>query len=486
MFSRKSKKIASSFTDINGTTTPVIQSAKRSLFPNIRLPKIPKLPKLPKLPFSQTSVHPLPLPLPQQQRPLQHRQQPYIQQPEDFYSKLKEKSKRGDYKDIVAFYNNTRVRLEGLAKHKQIVPNQPTLIDLATLGYYKNVLSVHNNKRFFFLLQFIDSLIGFFKLHNIHTTNKPYSSVIYTLTKKKETIETYYNKGSGYGTDEGEEIDLIEATKEYRRLFIDIIICIKGVGVCGIYNLKEDILLDTTEEQLDLFKDAYEKIKARNYNDKVVLFKNILIHLLYEIEKFNVTAYDIFKCIDTIALNAYNNKEEIKTELMITTTTKLIEAIRNTISILLEQASVEFRDKMTSLIVSRQLYIHKHSLIINRNDICRLILSIPNTDEYTPQQSKYIATSKIQKLELQTDMFDSDKSTSGGRRKHTKPTKKPTTKPTKKPTVKPTTKPTTKPTKKPTVKPTKKPVTKPITKKPTTKKPITKKPATKKPTTKKL
>ena len=484
MFSRtskKSNKIASSFTDINGTTTPVIQSPKRSLFPTIRLPTF----RLPKLPFRQTSVHPLPLPLPQQhQRPLQHRQQPHIQEPEDFYSKLKEKSKRGDYKDIVAFYNNTRVRLEGLAKHKQIVPNQPTLIDLATLGYYKNVLSVHNNKRFFFLLQFIDSLIGFFKLHDIHTTNKPYSSVIYTLTKKKETIETYYNKGSGYGTDEGEEIDLINATKEYRRLFIDIIKCIKVVGVCGKYNLKEDILLDTTEEQLDLFKDAYEEIKSTNYNDKVVLFKNILIHLLYEIEKFNVSAYDIFKCIDTIALNAYNNKEEIKTELMITTTTKLIEAIRNTISILLEQASVEFRDKMTSLIVSGQLYIHKHSLI-NRNDICRLILSIPNTDKYTPQKSKYIATSKIQKLKLLPDMFDSDNSTSGGRRKHTKPTKKPTVKPTKKPTVKPTKKPTTKKpiTKKPTVKPTTKPTKKPTTKKPTTKKPTTK-PTTKR--TKKL
>ena len=476
MFSRKSNKIASSFTDINVTTTPVIQSAKRSLFPTIRLPKLPKLP------FRKTSVHPLPLPLPlpqQHQRPPQHRQQPYIQQPEDFYSKLEKKSKRGDYKDIVAFYNNTRVRLEGLAKHKQIVPNQPTLIDLATLGYYKNVLSVHNNKRFLFLLQFIDSLIGFFKLHDIHTTNKPYSSVIYTLTKKKETIETYYNKGSGYGTNEGEEIDLINATKEYRRLFIDIIICIKGVGVCGEYNLKEDILLDTTEEQLDLFKDEYNKIKPRNYNDKVVLFKNILIHLLYEIEKFNVSAYDIFKCIDTIALNAYN-KEEIKTELMITTTT-LIEAIRNTISILLEQASVEFRDKMTSLIVSGQLYIHEHSLIINRNDICRLILSIPNTDKYTPQKSKYIATSKIQKLELPPNMFDSDNSTSGGRRKHTKPTKKPTVKPTTKPTIKPTKKPTTKPTTKPTKKPaTKKPTTKP------TKKPATKKPTTKKPTTKKL
>jgi hypothetical protein len=380
----------------------------------------------------------------------------------------------------VPFYNNTRVRLEGLAKHKQVVPNQPTPIDLATLGYYKNVLSVHNNKRFFFLLQFIDSLIGFFELHNIHTTNKPYLSVIDTLTKKKETIKFYYNKGSGYGTNKNEEIDLIEATKKYRRLFRDIIKCINGIGVCGIYNnLKEDILLDTTEEQLDLFKDAYEKIKPNNYNDMVVLFKNILIHLLYEIEKFNVSAYDIFKCIDTIALNAYNNKEVIKTELMIITTTELIEAIRITISIFLEQASVEFRDKMTSLIVSGQLYIHEHSLIINRNDICKLILSIPNTNEYTPQQSNYIAKSKIQKIELPPDMFNSDKSTSGGRRKHTKPTKKPDTKPTKKPATKPTkkpaTKPTTKPTTKPITKPTKKPTKKPTTN-PTTK--PTKKPAT--------
>jgi hypothetical protein len=469
---RRSNKIGDSFTHIDGTTTPVIQSPKpsnRRFFPKFTIPTF-RRPKITIPTFRRpTSVHPQPQPQP--------RQQQYIQEPEDFYLKLKEKWKKNKFSRT--FEDDARIMLDVLGRKKDgVVPDVP---DTSTLRYYKEVISIHNHKRFSFLSNFIQNLILFFQLHNIQI-DKPYSTVIDELNKIKEQVETYRRRGNNYGINKDEEIDLINATKEYRRLFIDIIICIKGIR--GVYgnNLQENILQDDTNKQLVSFAQDFQYIKGLSkvskyngskktyFNDEVVLFKNILIYLLYEIKKFNNSAYAIFKCIDTIAFNAYTEGN------VVDATTVIISNIIDVIS-KLEQTSVEFRDKMTYLIVSGQLYTHK--LNIDLNAICELILSIP--DEYIPLVSQYIDNQKIDTIVGQF----ADDEISGGRRKHTKPTKptkKPATKPTKKPTTKPTKKPATKPTKKPATKPTKKPTTKKPTTKPTTK--STKKPTTKKPTTK--